>query len=223
MGYLRQGSCYCMKRLLVGKAFPQFEASLKDEIEKRGVLCLYKVNDTLVKAGEPIKRVFLVLSGCAKTYKQHEQGAEFVINYLLDGDGFGLAVFANRLNNTTVSLVTISAIEPTYVLSLSFTDKDKLAKKFDSFYKYVLELSVRDCKVYDNLIDNIVFHKLDYRISYFLSQLGKATNKSILPINHQQIADSLHASRETVSRLLKKMEGAGKIKLRHNEIEIISL
>lgn len=212
-----------MKRLLIDKTFPQFEEPLRAALDKAGILCLYKTKDVLIKTGEPLKRTFLILRGCAKAYKQYEEGSEFVINYLVDGDAFAVTVSANRSDNKKVSQLTICANEPTYVLSLSFTEKDRLAKKFDSLYKYVLETSERHCGIYDNLIDNIVFHKLDYRISYFLLQLSKAIKKNILPINHQQIADSLHSSRESVSRSLKKMEEAGKIKLGHIEIEIISL
>jgi CRP/FNR family transcriptional regulator, anaerobic regulatory protein len=212
-----------MKRLLIEKIFPQFESQLRDELNKRGILCLYKTDDVLVKMGQPLKKTFLILQGCVKAYRPNEQGSEFVITYLRDGESFAISISADSPASSKISLMTIRAIEPTYVLTLSYTDKDILAKKFSVLYKYILQTSVRYYGAYIDLITNIVFHKLDDRISYFLLQLSKATKKNILPISHQEIAMALNVSREAVSRLLKKMEEMGKIRLMHNEIEIIDL
>jgi len=45
----------------------------------------------------------------------------------------------------------------------------------------------------------------------------------MIEINHQEIADELNSSREVISRLLKKMEQLGKIKLHRSAIEILHL
>jgi CRP/FNR family transcriptional regulator len=46
---------------------------------------------------------------------------------------------------------------------------------------------------------------------------------NLITINHQEIANELNSSREVISRLLKKMEQFGKVKLLRNAIEIIQL
>jgi CRP/FNR family transcriptional regulator len=43
-----------------------------------------------------------------------------------------------------------------------------------------------------------------------------------LNLNHQQIADDLNSSREVISRLLKKLEVNGVVKLNRSSIEIIN-
>jgi CRP/FNR family transcriptional regulator len=60
-------------------------------------------------------------------------------------------------------------------------------------------------------------------LEFYLKKHRETLNESTIEISHQQIADELNSSREVISRLLKKMEQLGKLKLHRNAIEIISL
>ncbi len=212
-----------MKTILIHKAFPQFEKELLNQLDNRGVLRLYKKNEALVKMGQPINSVFIILHGCVKAYRENKEEKEFVIAYLKDAASFGVSISDNSPEASKISLMTMSAIEPTYVLLLSFADKDTIAGKFENWYKYILQTSMLYHEYYLELIDNIAFQNLDHRIAYFLLRLSKTKKKNIIQISHREIANGLNSSREAVSRLLKKMEGTGKIKLLHNMIEIINL
>ncbi|MFZ9982904.1 MAG: helix-turn-helix domain-containing protein [Cyclobacteriaceae bacterium] len=44
-----------------------------------------------------------------------------------------------------------------------------------------------------------------------------------MPVTHQEIANDLNSSREVISRLLKKMESAGQIRIVRNEIHRLKL
>ena len=56
----------------------------------------------------------------------------------------------------------------------------------------------------------------------YLKRYMEQTGKKNLDISHQQIADDLNSSREVISRLLKKMEQRGRVKLHRNMIELTS-
>jgi CRP/FNR family transcriptional regulator len=72
-------------------------------------------------------------------------------------------------------------------------------------------------------IDNIAFLNMDQRLMKYLQDKAKVNQHEIVKNTHQQIAYDLHTSRVVVSRLLKKLEGEGKIKLQRNSIEVIQL
>lgn len=209
-----------MKKIMVDVAFPMLEKNARAELAAAGTLHQYKKGEVIVAAGEPLRTVYFVLNGFIKICKVDREEKQFVLFYLHGGHGFGVSVSSGE---PYISLATYVAAEPTTVLEISFDDKDRLARKYDSLYRFVLNKAVMHYEFFLNLINSFAFEQLDVRIEYFLERLGKAKNKTVLKISHQEIADGLHASRESVSRLLKKMEDAGKIKLGRGQIEIVKL
>lgn len=210
-----------MKKIMVDVAFPTLEKDARAELAAVGTLHQYKKGEVIVAAGEPLRNVFFILNGFIKICRIDAEGKQFVLFYLHGGHGFGVSVSVEETEH--ISLATYIAAEPTTVLEVSFDDKDRLAKKYDSLYRFVLKKAVMHYEFYLNLINSFAFEQLDVRIEYFLERLSNAKSKTVLKISHQEIADGLHASRESVSRLLKKMEDAGKIKLGRGQIKILKL
>lgn len=212
-----------MKNLLIDLAFPFFEKAVREELEAAGTICLYKKGEMLTANNQPIESAFFILGGFVKVYREDVSGTKFVLFYLHAGHSFGVSIFTLPDERKNISVASFVAAENTYVLQVSLDNKDRLTKKYDTLYKYVLRTAVMHYNFYNSLIDSMAFQQLDVRIEYFLSRLGNAKSKTILKISHQEIADGLNVSRESVSRLLKKMEDNGKIIMSHNMIEIKKL
>jgi CRP/FNR family transcriptional regulator, anaerobic regulatory protein len=212
-----------MKKSLLDKVFPDFSAELRTELETRGTLRTYKKEDVILRMGGLFTGSHIILQGSLKAYREHAEGGEFLVAFLKSGQSFGVSASDDSSEQIKTSLLTFKALEDTFILTIPFNDKDILANKFDAWYKYILDTATMYYRFYLNLIDNIAFKKLDIRIEFFLQGLSHITDKKIVHISHQEIATSLHCSREAVSRALKVMEEAKKIMLGHNEIEIIDL
>ena len=210
-----------MKNLSIDLAFPFFDQAARAELESCGKIQQYKKGSVLVQDGSYIEKVYFILNGFVKVCREEKSGSQFVLFYLHAGHAFGISLSSGEAKH--MCLATFIATEPTTVLELSFDEKDRLAKKHDCIYRYVLKTAVMHYGYYVGLINSMAFEQLDVRIEYFLSRLNHAKNKTTLKISHQEIADGLNSSRESVSRLLKRMEEAGKIKLGRNQIEIINL
>gem|GEM_PF-565862 len=206
---------------MVDLAFAFLEPAARQELLDAGTIVQYKKDDVILSAGKPMKKAVFILNGFVKVCRDDAPGNQFVLFYLHSGHSFGVSLVSGEAEQN--SIVSIIAAENSSVLELSFDEKDRLAKKYDCIYRYVLKTAVMHYGFYLGLINSIAFEQLDVRIEYFLGRLSKAKNKTKLKVSHQEIADSLHASRESVSRLLKKMEEAGKIVLGRNQIEIIAL
>ena len=71
-----------------------------------------------------------------------------------------------------------------------------------------------------NLIDHTVFKGLDERLEFYLKKQRDAFKSDELKITHEEIANDLGTSRVVISRLLKSMEQAGKLKLNRNAIDL---
>lgn len=206
---------------MLQKIFPGFEKPLLDDIERLSTPRNYDIGKSLLRKGEKIPGVFIIVSGFVKAYQQNDEGDEFVITYVGPADSFGISVSDESPAANKNALLGYKAIEPTKALLLPFSHKDALAKKYETWYRYVLQTAVQYYRSYLDLVDHIAFHKMDKLVEFFLKRLSEAKNSRTIEISHQEIAMGLSTSREVVSRLLKKLEAAGKISLEHNKIKIL--
>ncbi len=63
---------------------------------------------------------------------------------------------------------------------------------------------------------------MDKRLAFYLKKQAGDLNTKELHLTHSEIASDLNTSREVISRLLKKMEQAGEIKMYRNYIEYLA-
>ncbi|MCS5490257.1 helix-turn-helix domain-containing protein [Algoriphagus limi] len=62
---------------------------------------------------------------------------------------------------------------------------------------------------------------MDERLLEYLEKNSAASQSSIIHKTHQQIAQELNSSREVITRLLKKLEQRGVVRVNRNQIELL--
>lgn len=203
------------------KLFPQFEPELIEILDKNAIERSFHAGEEIVRTGQYIKSTVLVLSGRIKIYRQNDEGSEFLIYYLGPGEACAVSLICALQSQT--SEITAKAVEDTEVLMLPVQLMDELMIKFKSWSHFVIQTYRNRFDEMLTVIDNIAFKNMDERLEFYLKRSKTDSGKLILNLTHQEIADDLNSSREVISRLLKKMEQLGKIKLNRNSIEIIKL
>jgi CRP/FNR family transcriptional regulator len=203
------------------KLFPQFEPELLEILDKNAIERSFHAGEEIVRTGQYIKSTVLVLSGRIKIYRQNDEGSEFLIYYLGPGEACAVSLICALQSQT--SEITAKAVEDTEVIMLPVQLMDDLMIKFKSWSHFVIQTYRNRFDELLTVIDNIAFKNMDERLEFYLKRSKTDSGKLILDLTHQEIADDLNSSREVISRLLKKMEQLGKIKLNRNSIEIIHL
>ena len=203
------------------KLFPQFEPELIEILDKNAIERNFHAGEVIVRTGQYIKSTVLVLNGRIKIYRQNDEGSEFLIYYLGPGEACAVSLICALQSQT--SEITAKAVEDTEVLMLPVQLMDELMSKFKSWSHFVIQTYRNRFDEMLTVIDNIAFKNMDERLEFYLKRRNTDSGKLILNLTHQVIADDLNSSREVISRLLKKMEQLGKIKLNRNSIEIIKL
>ncbi|HJS55401.1 MAG TPA: Crp/Fnr family transcriptional regulator [Chitinophagaceae bacterium] len=203
------------------KLFPQFEPELIEMLDKNAIERTFYAGEVIMRTGQYIKSTMLVLSGRIKIYRQNDEGGEFLIYYLGPGDACAISLICALQSQT--SEITAKAIEDTDVLMLPVQLMDELMNKFKSWSHFVIQTYRNRFDEMLSVIDNIAFRNMDERLEFYLKRAKTDSGKMILNLTHQQIADDLNSSREVISRLLKKMEQLGKIRLNRNSIELVNL
>ena len=193
---------------------------LNAEIEHYGKLKKLQREEVIVKPGEKILFVPIVLKGSIRVLREDREGKEVFLYHLYPGQ------------TCAMSLTCCQSGKESQVKAICEDDCEILqipVEQIESWLNYP-EWKAYVSNNYNNrfdellrVIDIIAFHNMDKQLLHYLEERSKALGTRVLEITHQQIADELHAHREAVSRLLRIMEQKGQVKLGRNSVEVLTL
>ncbi|MFM1857850.1 MAG: hypothetical protein RLZ05_910 [Bacteroidota bacterium] len=198
--------------------FPDFDPSLIELIEKESTLKTFHPGEVIMRTGQFIKSTALIVTGRVKIYREGPDGGEFLMYYL--GQGQACAVSMICAIQARSSEITAVAEEETEILLLPIQLMDQLMKEHKSWYQFVIQTYRSRFDELLAVVDDVAFRNMDERLEFYLKRYQEKTGKQKIELSHQQIAEDLNSSREVISRLLKKMEQHGLVKLNRNLIEL---
>ena len=202
------------------KLFTDFDPSLIAIIEKESTLKKFQPGEIIMRTGQFIKSTALIIEGRVKIYREGPDGGEFLMYYL--GPGQACAVSMICALQAKSSEITAVAEEETEILLLPIQLMDQLMKEHRSWYQFVIQTYRNRFDELLAVVDDVAFRNMDERLEFYLKRYQSKTGKQKIELSHQQIAEDLNSSREVISRLLKKMEQRGLLKLNRNLIELTS-
>ena len=193
-----------------------FEENLIDEIVDIGYCDKLKSGDLLIDVDDEMTHIPLIISGAVKIIRQENEEEELVLYYLEKGDTCAIS-FVNCINRkkSIFKGIVEKDVEAIFIPVERIDDwltKYKSWRYFiiDSYHERLLEML--------ESIDSHAFMSLDDRLQKYLATQVKITKDKTLVITHKEIANDINSSRIVVSRLLKRLEMAGKIEIRRNKI-----
>ncbi len=197
--------------------FPSFEHNLQLFLMEHCIIRNFEENETMIKTGQHFKYAMLLAAGRVKLYREGTEGSEILIYELEPGNACALSMICAAKNEE--SQVLAKAIEQTTALLIPVHLMDDLMKNYQSWYYFVIETYRTRFEELLTVLDNVVFKGMDERLHFYIKNQIKKTQNNELKITHLEIANDLNTSREVISRLLKKMEQNGTIRLQRNAIE----
>jgi CRP/FNR family transcriptional regulator, anaerobic regulatory protein len=208
-----------MEQAIVQGVFPLFEKELVQELETQSESRHFKPGEPLIRTGQYIRTSMLIISGLVKVYREDEEGNEFFMYYLQPGQACALSMICATRQQT--SAIMAKAVKETEVMMVSPAHIDQWMLKYKSWNQFVLNNYRSRFEELLVTVDHIAFRSMDERLEFYLKKHQDTLHTNLLPLSHQEIADELNSSREVISRLLKKMEQMGKVRLHRNAIELI--
>lgn len=210
----------CSMGYTLQTVYPLFEAPLQQEIETVGEHKIIPANETLMRRGQYIRSTMLILNGLVKVYREDEEGNEFLMYYLKPGEACALSmVCAAKQEASPIHAKTVTETE---IVMVPVETMSEWMGKYKSWYQFVIETYRSRFDELLMTLDNVAFRSMDERLEFYLKRAQEATAASTIEISHQQIADELNSSREVISRLLKKMEQRGRVRLHRNSIQLLN-
>lgn len=201
--------------------FPDFEKGLQEALLANGEVRSYHAGEQLMRTGQYFKSTLLIVEGLVKVYREDDQGNEFFMYYLEPGQACALSMICAL--KAEASQIMAKAVKDTEVITIPLQCMDSWMAQYKSWYHFVLATYRSRFEEMLVTIDHIAFRAMDERLLFYLKRHQDSLKTNLIPLSHQEIALELNSSREVISRLLKKMEQLGKVKLHRNAIEVIHL
>jgi len=194
------------------------EPGFKEELLQHGKLLSFNKGDVIVRDGQYVKFLPIVLKGAIRVYQQSED-REILLYYVRAEETCTMSLAAAYFNNKSTSHGVVT--EPTEVLIFPASLIDQWQLKYPSWNRYVTEMFRTR---YDELINSfqgIAFAHMDVRVMEYLKKKGLKDDSKSVDLSHQQLADELGTTRVVISRILKDYERQKKIKLFRGRIELL--
>lgn len=197
-----------------------FERDLINQLQEKASIVEVPAGTTILKVGDVIRVVPIVLSGLIKVVRQDDDGHELLLYYVNAAESCAMTV-TSYMQRSPSEIMAIA--EDTVQLMVVPVDvADDLYAQYTGWKSFVMK-TIRD-RFRELLvtIDQIAFQKLDERLVNYLRDRSRATGSPLLNVSHEQIAMDLATSRVVISRLLKKLEQEKKVNLYRNQIRLMA-
>lgn len=197
--------------------FEDLEPFHLDALCRVATVRTYAAGETILQEDEPGDLFFVIVSGQVKVFVDSEHGREVVLSHLQAGDFFGeMALFDNDTRSASVS-----ALVPSELVILRRQDfLEVLKDEFPIARRILSTLSAR-LRQANDMIESLVLLDVGGRIARYLLRLAREAGTlqedgwfALSRPTHQVIANSIGASRETVTRLLRQFVNRGLIRMR---------
>ncbi|MDA9015425.1 Crp/Fnr family transcriptional regulator [Flavobacteriaceae bacterium] len=195
-----------------------FEEKLIDEIQNIGFLKKIPQGEIMIDLGERISYIPLLLEGAIKVVREDDSGEELLLYFVEFGNTCAMTL--NCCLEDKVSEIRAICEADTTLIMIPIDAMDDWLIKYRSWRNFIFESYQNRLNEMLKVIDALTFLKLDERLEKYLIDRSKVIKSKSLKITHLEIAMDLNSSRVVISRLLKKMENQGKVRLGRNTISI---
>ncbi|TFV94589.1 Crp/Fnr family transcriptional regulator [Algoriphagus kandeliae] len=199
--------------------YPTFEAGLKEEILSIATLQVLPPDALMMDIGQKVEIIPLIVSGQVKVFREDEDDHELFLYYLGPGEACAITMICSAREG--YSKIKAIPEEETIIISVPISKLDEWMPKYQSWYYFVMDTYQDRFEELLKVVDGIAFHRMDERLLEYLEKNSAASQSSIIHKTHQQIAQELNSSREVITRLLKKLEQRGVVRVNRNQIELL--
>ncbi len=170
----------------------------------------YPRNTTIMEEGLPGDYMYILREGRVKVTKLSDDGREKILDFLDEGKFVGEMALLERAPRSA----SVKSLSPVRVLALSRGDFMGLIKKSPDLALAVIQELSRRLRTVNDQASALSFQRVKDRTRGLLHRLAKEPNKqagklTTPTLTHQQIADMIGTSRETVTRVVKDLKASG--------------
>lgn len=192
------------------RSIPLFSSVTDEDLEQLASHLIerrFPRNTTIVEEGLAGDYMYVIREGRVKVTKLSEDGREKILEFLDAGSFFGEMSLLDRAPRSA----SVKTLKPVRLLALSRTDFLNLLRKSPDLALAVIQELSRRLRTVDDQASALSFQRVKDRTKGLIERLaserhGGGEHRITPPLTHQQMADMIGTSRETVTRVIKELK-----------------
>ena len=194
-------------------AIPLFSAVSETDLENISALLIerrYPKNAIILEEGLPGDYMYVLRDGRVKVTKASQDGREKIIDFFEAGAFFGEMSLLDHAPRSA----TVRTLEPVTLLALSRRDFLRLLQGSPDLALSLIQELTRRLRATDDQATSVSFQRVQDRARGMFDRIARPQaeldGRRVTPsLTHQQIADMIGTSRETVTRAVKELKASG--------------
>lgn len=192
---------------------------LLEKLYANSVVKNFKQGEVILNENSFIRAIPIVIEGSIKVLRTDDDGREILLYYIKAGESCIMS-FLGGLHQET-SKIKAEIEEDAEVLFLPIDKVNLFIHQYPQWLDYIFKLYHKRFEELLEVVNEVAFKKVDERLLSLLHKKSLLTNSKTILVSHEQLANELATARVVVSRLLKKLEDDGILKLGRNKIIIL--
>jgi CRP-like cAMP-binding protein len=202
------------ERIEALRAIPLFQTLEDRDLREIADLLIdrkFPKNATIFEEGVGGDYMYVIQEGQVKVTKMSEDGREKILEILGPGDFFGEMALLDREPRSASIKTTLRCV----LLALSRKDFVDLLRRNPDIAMELIRVLSRRLREADEQIRGLLFERVEGRTRRVLRRLacdpvpGQPGLRATPTLTHQQLADLVGTSRETITRVLKDLRDEG--------------
>ncbi|MEJ2343787.1 MAG: Crp/Fnr family transcriptional regulator [Gammaproteobacteria bacterium] len=186
---------------------------------------VFRKGDHVFRSGAPGQNVYVLQEGRAKIYKLSDSGKEVILWFCFSGEVFGLAEVSRGGQRGVFAQVCTDA----QVLCVRRDEFNQFLQRYPATAMQVIDLLSCRMRVLGDILLNLATDDVPARVIKLILRLcaryGKPANGGFdleIPLTHQEIADMVGTTRQTVTSILSGLKRRGVLDVERQCIHIQS-
>lgn len=176
----------------------------------------------LYQTGDSFRAVYAVHSGALKTANLAADGEEQILGFHLPGELVGLDAISDGRHPCTAV-----ALETSTVCTLPYARFEELAATIPALQRQLLRMMSREIFADHEMLHAMARRSAEARLAIILLSLserfahrGWSGRQLRLPMTRGQLSNYLGLAPETLSRLIKRFEQSGWIRIKGRDVDV---
>ncbi len=195
-----------------------------DDLYRVGNTRYYKRGAFLFQAGTPSESVYFLRKGQIKVYQISVDGRQIILWFCFAGEVFGLA---EVVHGGRARVLNAQACDDCEVLCVPRSAFDTYAKRHGDAILVIMRVLACRVRVLGDMLVNLVNDDINTRIKKLILRLSACYGIRVgsevhlnIRMTHQEIADMVGSSRQTVTKILGQLQREGLLSIRNRRIRI---